>query len=437
MTSLIHNHFAYNPKVQLDFTGGNLTSDAGLILYHEFNKLIGLEHILRDYLVINDSRVYWRHSNSSILVQKIYQLLAGYQTDECANALQTETLFTHLLGKDVLASQSSLSRFNLRLDEQSLESLCLINKQLLSKTYGWHTPEQVILDLDSTNLSTYGTQEGAKFNGHYGEVGYHPLAVFDGLTGDLLEIALRNGNVYTSSNVTAFMQPVLTWYQDHHPQIDLYARGDSGFAKPELYEQLESQGVGYAIRLKGSRKLHAYVQDIADELLAQSCDKYHVRYDEFWYQASSWSKARRIVVKVEKPIGQLYCQHMFIVTNMSVLPIEIIRYYCNRGTMENFIKEGKHGLNFGSLSSKEFIVNANKLQIAALAYNLNNWFRRFCLPLAQQHMQMETIRLKLIKIAAKVGRHARKITIKVCSNSPSQALFERVLSNLKKLRLKC
>src|SRR5690606_936123 len=147
----------------------------------------------------------------------------------------------------------------------------------------------------------------------------------------------------------------------------------------------------------------------------------------------SWDYPRRVIVKVEKPANQLTYQYTFIVTNMGLTPIEILKYYCNRGTMENFIKECKNGFDFSSTGSKHQIVNANRLQLHVLAYNLFNYFRRMVLPKSMRKMQVDTIRLKLIKIASKIIKSARYIYFKLCSSCPYQKEFYEVLENIRML----
>ena len=125
--------------------------------------------------------------------------------------------------------------------------------------------------------------------------------------------------------------------------------------------------------------------------------------------------------------------YTFIVTNMDIEPYQLIQFYCNRGRMENFIKESKSGFNFESMSSHTKIVNENRLQLNMLAYNLFNWFKRLVLPAKMRKMQIDTIRLKLIKIAAKVIRSARYITFKLCSSCPYQEEFYETLDNIRRL----
>ena len=128
---------------------------------------------------------------------------------------------------------------------------------------------------------------------------------------------------------------------------------------------------------------------------------YAVTYGEFMYQAGSWKYPRRVVFKIEKPYGQLTHMYTFIVTNMDMEPYQIIQFYCGRGKIENFIKESKSGFDFAAVSSHSKIVNANRMRLHMLAYNLFNWFRRLVLPASMRKQQVDTIRLKLIKIAAR------------------------------------
>ena len=127
--------------------------------------------------------------------------------------------------------------------------------------------------------------------------------------------------------------------------------------------------------------------------------------------------------------------YTFIVTNMELSPEQTIRFYCNRGRMENFIKESKNGFDFKTMSSNTKIVNANRLQISMLAYNLFNWFRRLALPEKMRHLRIDTIRMKLFKVASKLVRGARYLTFKLCSSCPYKAEFAETLRNIWQLQL--
>ena len=435
MSSLCALQLESNSKIKINFNGGDLSSDSGLLLIKEFAHKLGFHQLFKNLFKTNDTAVR-HHKDDENLSQMIYQILAGYFNDNDADELTNEPIFKSILEKSSLASQPTLSRFWNRMDETTLQQFNEIIKTMRALVYKIKQPEMVLLDLDSTLLNTYGNQEGKGFNFHYSAHGYHPLLCYDGLTGDLLKAELRDGTVYSSNGVTKFMQPLLDEYLNDYANTTVYLRGDSGFATPDLFKQCETGGASYAIRLKANKSLYSlasYAEDKMAELTKDNLIDYAVTYDEFYYQACSWDYPRRVIVKVEKPYNQLTNQYVFIVTNMDLTPEEIIKYYCNRGTMENFIKECKNGFDFASTGSKSKIVNSNRLQLHVVAYNLFNYFRRLVLPKSMMKMQIDTIRLKLIKIASKIIRSARYIYFKLCSSCPYQKEFNEILKNIKLL----
>jgi hypothetical protein len=435
MSSLNKLHLESNSKIKINFDGGDLSSDSGLFLLKEFAHKIGFDKLVKSLFKTNDDAER-RHKDDKNLCQVIYQIVAGYFNDNDADELTNEPVINAILDKDGLASQPTLSRFFNRMDEDTLVQFENILKQLRNIVYTIKKPEMVLFDLDSTLLDTYGKQEGVAYNYHYSSNGYHPLLCYDGLTGDLLKAELRDGTVYSSTGAVDFMKPLLDEYLNDYPYTKLYMRGDSGFAKPELFTQAETNGVSYVIRLKANQNLYRLAEctdSRLDDLTRNNKVDYAVVYDEFYYQAASWDYPRRVVVKVEKPYNQFTYQHAFIVTNMELPPEEILKFYCNRGKMENFIKESKNGFNFNSTSSHSKIVNANRLQLHVLAYNLFNLFRRLVLPANMRKMQIDTIRLKLIKIASRVIHTARYIVFKLCSSCPYQKEFNETLNSIRLL----
>jgi hypothetical protein len=425
--------------VKINFDGGDLSSDTGLLLIKEFIKKIGFEKVIRKTFKTNDSASFRFHTDTENLQQKIYQTIAGYFQDDDADELTNDPVFNNILDKKSLASQPTMSRFFNRMDEDTLVQFEQISKIMRQKIYSINPPDNVLLDIDSTLFSTYGGQEGEAFNYHYSSHGYHPLLCYDGLTGDLLKTELRDGNVYTSNGSVEFVKPLLMEYMEQYPNIKVYLRGDSGFAVPELFDLLEHNGCSYAIRLKANSTLYkeaAYLTDELNEITAINKIDYAVCYGEFYYKAGSWEYPRRVVVKAEKPTGQMIYMYTFIVTNMELEPEKLIQYYCNRGRMENFIKESKNGFDFDSMSSRSKIVNANRLQISMLVYNLFNWFRRCVLPKEMRRLQIETVRLKLIKIASRIVKGARYIKFKLCSSCPYKKQFYETLENIHKLQIK-
>ena len=437
MNSLKDTTLESNPYLKLNFEGGDLTSDAGLLLIKEFASKIGLTKLVYSLFKTNDTATFRFHIDPENLLQMIYQTIAAYFEDDCADELTVDPVFTAILEKEALASQPTISRFYNRMDDTTLRQFDLIEEKMRDIIYSIKSPEHMVFDLDSTLLNTYGNQEGEAFNYHYQAHGYHPLLCFDGITGDLLKAELRDGTHYCSRDADQFMIPLLKEYRRKYPSLPLYLRGDSGFASPNLYEACEDNDCKYAIRLKINKTLTSLAEDKADELrgaVKTNMVDYAVTYGEFEYQAGSWSHPRRVVFKIEKPANQMTFMYTFVVTTMESEPYQIIQFYCGRGKMENFIKEGKEGFDFSAVSSKSKVVNANRLQLHSLAYNLFNWFRRIALAANMRKLRIDTVRLKLIKIAARVVHSARYITFKLCSSCPYKREFYETLSNINQLQ---
>ena len=400
-----------NKKIRVNFDGGNLSSDGGLLLLKEFYHKLGVNSLLRNRFRTTDTASFRIHKDHENLLQMLYQITGAYFQDDHADSLRNDPVLNAVIGKTALASQPTLSRFHNRMDERSLQQLEEIQRILRRRVYSVDKPEHILFDLDSTLLAAYGTQEGEAFNYHYQAHGYHPLLCFDGMTGDLLMVELRPGTQYCSNGAAAFMLPLLEEYQRDYPQTALFARGDSGFATDELYSLFETNGTGYVIRLKENPVLRRLAQDLDSELYdltREDTVSHAVVYGEFLYKAGSWDYPRRVVCKIEKPYGQMIHMHTFVVTNMESSPEDLIRFYCKRGNMENFIKECKSGFDMSYVSSSSMIVNANRVQI-------------------------DTVRLKLLKIAARVVSSARYVYFKLCSYCPYQTQFFETLANIKKL----
>ena len=427
-----------NKKIKINFNGGDLSSDGGLLLIKEFAAKVGFIKLINKFFKTNDHTTCRKHTDSKNLMQIIYQIIAAYFEDNCSDELTNDPVLTAILEKQKLASQPTLSRFWNRMDADTLSQIDEINEKMREIIYSIQMPEHMLFDLDSTLLNTYGFQEGEAFNFHYKAHGYHPFLCYDGITGDLLKAELREGTRYCSNGAAAFIIPLMQEFREKYPSVPLYLRADSGFASPDLYEACEENDCKYAIRLKLNPVLQRLAKDIDEALYHATRENqvdYAVEYGEFEYQANGWSQPRRVVFKVEKPYGQMIHLYTFIVTTMEMAPHQIIQFYCGRGKMENFIKEGKSGFDFSSVSSHSMTVNANRLQVHALAYNLFNWFRRLVLSVSMRKQRINTIRLKLLKVAAKAVHSARYIVFKLCSSFPYKKEFYETLSNIRNLQL--
>ena len=423
-----------NKKIEINFDGGELSSDSGLFLMKEFLSAIGLTKILENTFRTTDMAKYRIHNDIDNLLQSLYQIFAGYFEDDRADDLRNEPVMTACLEKDALASQPTMSRFFNRMDADTLEQFNAILKQLRKTLYEMEgRPGTVLFDLDTTLLNAYGKQEGAAWNFHYGEEGYHPQLCYNGLTGDLIRAELRDGTDYCSKDVASFMEPVFHEFTVDYPFTNLFVRGDSGYAAPELYMACEKYGAQYAIRLKANQVLYKEAGALDQQLYEQTREdtvSYAVVYGDFIYQAGSWDIPRRVTVKIEKPADSMEHRFTFIVTNMTASPEFVVNFYCGRGQMENFIKECKKDFDFSAVSSSSKVVNANRLQVHVLACNLINMMRRLVFPDSLKRLRMESIRIKLIKTASRVVRHGRKIIFRLCSSNPYKQEFTQIMQNI-------
>lgn len=426
-----------NKSFRVNFDGGNLSSDGGLLLLKEFYHKLEVPSLLRKHFRTTDSATYRIHKDHENLLQMLYQITGAYFQDDHADRLRNDPVINAALGKSALASQPTLSRFHNRMDENSLKQLEEIQRILRRRIYSIKKPEYILFDMDTTLLAAFGAQEGAAFNYHYQANGYHPMLCFDGLTADLLKVELRPGTQYCCNGAADFMRPLLEEYQKEYAETALFARGDSGFATDDLYSLFESNGTSYVIRLKGNAVLTKLAKELDSELFDLTQEdtlSYAAIYGEFMYKAGSWEYPRRVVCKIEKPYGQMIHKYTFVVTNMDSTPEKLIRFYSKRGQMENFIKECKSGFDMNHVSSSSQIVNANRVQIHALAYILFNWFRQLVLPESMRKDRIDTVRLKLLKIAARIVRTARYVYFKLCSHCPYQSQFYETLARICKLQ---
>lgn len=419
-------------ECQADFSGGDLSSDSGMLLIGQFLDCFGITSFIRDNFG-EERHPACKHTDADILLQLLCQPIAGYFPDDTADTLADDPVLKQVLGKGRLASQPTISRFNGRLGHSTLLDLESILKFTRKQAYRVSMPEEVILDIDSTHLPTYGKQEGGEFNAHYQATGYHPLLCYDGNTGDLLKQELREGGMYCGKGVADFLRPLLKEYATDYPKIGIMVRGDSGFAMPELYTLAEASEneATYVIRLKLNEVLRKLTQGVADGLLeecqGEGCQSAKPRYGETEYQARSWEKPRRVVYKIEMRqkdgSQELFPSYTFIVTNRKEKPEDIVRLYCQRGKMENFIKESKNEFNFKGMHSREMVTNENRLMIAGIAYNAFNLFRRLCLAPQWRKFRANEIRLRLIKIAGRCVSHAGRRIFRLRSNCPYQEQF--------------
>ena len=278
--------------------------------------------------------------------------------------------------------------------------------------------------MDSSVGPTHGAQEGAAWNGHFGCVRYHPPFVFNQF-GHLERCTLRPGNVHSADGWEAVLEPVIARYADHH--LMRFFRADAAFAIPGFCEILAAEGYSYAIRLRANSVPQGRIAGRPPKNVKRICG-------DFEYQAASWDKPRRVVAKVEWHPGELFPRVGFIVTNLPIEPDWIIRFYNQRGTAEQRIKEGKQAINWTRLSCKGMAQNEVRLQLHALAYNLGVFLQGTDLPEEMADWSLTSLQTRLIKIGARVVRHARAIIFQLAEVTVNGDLFTRIIGAIHRLR---
>src|SRR4051812_24634109 len=428
---------AFDRRLKLEFHGARITSDGGLLAYRELDDALGLTTMAASTLGEGRRGRNIQHQLPGLLRQAVYGRLAGYEDVNDAERLARDPAMRAIVGREGIdqpaASTSQMGRFETEwlATEANLAALADLSGNWIDRVHERRPPDGIILDMDSSESPTFGQQEGSAWNGHFGCTCYHPLFVFNQF-GDLERCMLRPGNVHSADDWRSVLVPVVARYRERG--LDLYFRGDAAFAKPELYELLEAEGIGYAIRLPANQVLQERIGHLLTRPVGRPPNKPHVFFASFSYQAQSWSRPRRVVAKVEWHQGELYPRVGFIVTNLTRPAERVSKFYNGRGTVEQYIKEGKLALRWTRLSCHAFRHNAVRLQLHALAYNLANFLRSLALPDAVAQWSLTTLREKLVKIGAKIVRHGRYLVFQLAEVAVPRALFAAILRRIDRLR---
>jgi hypothetical protein len=427
----------FDRRLLLQFRGSAITSDAGLLPYRELDDALGLTDEGADTLADARTGKNGRHRLAGLLRQSVFGRLAGYEDVNDAERLCRDPAMRWVVGDRAIArsaaSASQMSRFETKWlsRPENLAVLADLPGQWIDQVHQRRPPRIVVLDMDSSESPTYGEQEGSAYNGHFGCTCYHPLFVFNQL-GDVERCALRPGNVHSADGWRAVLEPVITRYRGTVKR--LYFRGDAAFANPEMYEFLEAEGAGYTIRLPANNVLQNRIAYLLKRPAGRPPHEVRRYFASFSYQAQSWKKPRRVAAKVEWHPAELYPRVGFIVTNLARPAERVVGFYNQRGTAEQWIKEGKGAIKWTRLSCRTFAANAVRLQLHALAYNLGNFMRTLAMPKTAQPWSLTSLREKLIKIGAKVVSHGRYVTFQVAEVTVSRQMFADILSLIARLR---
>jgi hypothetical protein len=394
---------AFDHRLKLEFHGSRVTSDAGLLAFRELDDALGLTQLAGEALADTRTGRNGRHTLIAQLRQAIFGRLAGYEDVNDADRLAFDPAMRWVVGSRAVtqsaASASQMGRFETEVlvQEASLSALTDLPGRWIDRVHGRRPVKAVVLDMDSSVSPTFGEQEGTAYNGHFGCTCYHPLFVFNQF-GDLERCALRPGNVHSAEGWREVLEPVVARYRTTMKRR--YFRADAAFASPEVYAFLEAEGYGYAIRLPANTVLQRRIAHLLTRPVGRPPHEVRRFYTSFRYQAQTWTRSRRVVAKVEWHPGELYPRVGFMVSNLARPPERVVAFYNQRGTAEQWIREGKNAIRWTRLSCRSMRANAVRLHLHALAYNLANFFRTLVLPEEVERWSLTTLREKVVKIGA-------------------------------------
>jgi hypothetical protein len=427
----------FDRRLKLEFHGSSVTSDAGLLAYRELDDVLGLMVIAGQNLADGRTGRNGRHDLIGMLRQSVFGRLAGYEDVNDADRLGRDPAMRWIVGgKAVMrdaASTSQMGRFETEwlANDENFTVLADLSGRWIDRVHSRRPPNGIVLDMDSSVSPTYGDQEGTAYNGHFACTCYHPLFVFNQF-GDLERSTLRPGNVHSADGWRPTLEPVVARYRDRDLRRGF--RADAAFANPEVYEFLEAEGFKYAIRLPANQVLQERLAYLLKRPVGRPPNHVQRFHASFSYQAQSWKRPRRVVAKVEWHPGELYPRVGFIVTNMTRPAERVVGFYNQRGTAEQWIKEGKNAVKWTRLSCCSFAANAVRLQLHALAYNVANFMRTLALPEAVKQWSLTSLREKLVKIGAKVVRHGRYVIFQMAEVAVPKELFQEILRLIDGLR---
>jgi len=415
-------------KIQADFSGGEVSSDGGLLLLRQVDRWLGLTKRLA--AVLPDRRDPGRitHGLETLLQQRVYGLALGYEDLNDQDALRHDPLWQTAAERDApLSSSSTLCRWENRAGRKEA---WLMHRVLLEQFVACFEapPEELLLDFDATDDRVHGAQVGAYFHGYYGDYCFLPLYVFCGE--QLLVSYLRPSNCDGARHAWAVLALLVRGLRQHWPNVRILVRADSGFCRWTMLRWCERHGVDYLVGLAKNPRLNALsaaLQAQAESQCQATQEKVRL-FGEFAYQAHTWDRPRRVLVKAEHTSKG--ANPRYVVTNRpggsQGLYEEV---YCARGEVENRIKEQQLDLFSDRTSCHQWWANQFRLLLASFAYVLAEALRRIGLTgteLAQA--QAGTIRLKLLKTGAVVVRNSRRVRLWFSSAFPFQALFRHCLA---------
>ncbi len=420
-----------NKSVIINFNGGLMSSDAGILLLGEAEEQIGIIRKMVESIPDKRDQSYVKHSLTAMLIQRVGQIACGYEDANDCDDLRNDPIFKILADRypeigEALASQPTMSRLENSITHKSLYLIGKAFVDIFIASYH-EAPQIIVLDCDDTEDKVYGNQQLSLFNGYYNNYCFMPLHIFEGLSGKLVLSILKPGKRGNGKQTLSIIKRLVSYLREHWKDTIIVFRGDSHFAYPECMDWFEAQkNVMYVTGLTGNAVLKKFVQQHIERAKAmyKGNGTKAKLYHSFSYQAQSWSKSRRVVAKIEFSDKGLNVR--YVVTNMEQAKASALyeKTYCPRGEDELFIKEHKLYLKSDRTSCHKFQANQFRLFLHSAAYVLIHGLKINVLKHTEfSNATIQTIRLRLFKIGAKVKELKTKVTIELPSSYPLKEIL--------------
>lgn len=417
-----------NKKIVGNFKGGEVTSDGGMLLLRSIDKKIGLTKSIAKHIPDNRNPQYITHSIRDMLRQRVYGIATGYEDLNDHDLLRNDLIVQISVDRSTpLASSPTLCRFENNMTQKALIG---IHEEILSvftKSFK-APPKELILDFDATDLPTYGKQQGKAYHGYYEHDCFLPLHVFCGK--QLLVSYLRKSNQDGAKHAWAILALLTKYFRSKWPNVKIIFRADSGFCRQKILNWCDKNQVKYIVGIACNSRLKKSLEPYLEEAKNKFDSTKTIQFfTQFNYKAHSWQTVRKVIGKTEYTSkgGNIRT----IVTNMDGSPEELYKkQYCARGEMENRIKEQFLLFSYRT-SAHRWWANQLRLLLSGLAYILlerlqTNYLKGTILAIAQ----VDTIRLKLLKIGAVITKNTRRIILFFSSHYVHQDLFVRIVALL-------
>jgi hypothetical protein len=422
-----------NKKIEADFNGGEVSSDAGLFFLREVENRIGLIRKMTDSLRDRRHPGYVKHQLLELFKQRVFQISCGYEDGNDSNELREDPVMKiaceRLPDDDpALASQPTISRFENRVSRTDLYRIAEVFVNVFIDSYS-EPPEGIILDIDDTDDLTHGHQQLTLFNAYHGDYCYMPIHIYEGRSGKLITTVLRPGKRPTGKQIVSILKRVVKKIRTAWPEVGILLRADAYYSCPAVFDFCEETDMKYVLGFKSLsplvRQVESFVQETSQRF---KLERHPVKmFTETLYKAKSWEKVRRVIAKVE--YNALGSNTRFIITNLEHWNRRFIyqTIYSGRGAAELMIKEHKNHLFSDRTSCTSFSANQFRLFLHSAAYVLFHTFRRLHLKGTQwASAQFDTIRLKIIKIGARIIQRTRKIRIHLPTSFPWKGELQKI-----------